>query len=407
MNPQNPLDPAAASDAPTPTVPQPGQSIEPTLSAATEPATEASPAQPMSEEVVPTGSLDPADVASDPSPLDEPTTSMPQPEAFQPDFLKESDPAMATPPTPAPEPMVPPAQPELAMPTPVTVTVEQQPAQPAQAPSAVPSFLSQSKPAEPAAPAMPPQPMAPAPAVAQDAPGLPPVIVQAGKKSKLWVLIVIILVVVLAGGGAAAYFLVVKKKDKSTDTQKTDTSQTSDDGKKTDTDDNANATTKPAVTAEYSSELDAVCNNTPVSNATAYTTNQAAVIYTFHNKPGDATSWTSDLVGYGKSYYPDIDDFKKTSVIACLSADESTVGAGLSCDYTDSKDQKVTVSYKPLKYELSFYEATTAKKIGDSQTIDAPAASCPSIIAYDASTKTAYATPDDGALEAAYDAFVK
>ncbi|MCA9330840.1 hypothetical protein KC957_02235, partial [Candidatus Saccharibacteria bacterium] len=240
-----------------------------------------------------------------------------------------------------------------------------------------------------------------------DTPGLPPVIVHAGKKSRLWIVIVL-LVLLLAGGGAAAYLLVLKK-DKPTDSSNTsDTSQnsTTDDSK--DNSNQSSSTSKPAVTAEYSSELDGVCNGSPISNVATYTDNKSAVIYAFYNKPGNEKSWTSSLVGYGKSYYPDdVTDVSTVNVIACLSADAGSVGSGITCDYTDSKDQKVSVSYKSLKYELKFYNAKTAEQIGDAQTIDAPAADCPSFITYDAETKTAYASPDDGALEAAFDAFVK
>lgn len=406
MNPQNTFDPSAADDTTAPVGPQPGQSIEPT-SAPGEGIT------PIAEEPMPSSGvasanpLDPTSVASDPSPLDEPTAIAPQPEAPQPDDLdgvSEPSPSVVDEPEPMNESMAAAPQPEPVAPTPVNVTVEQ-PASQSSGPQSPPAFMAQPKPAEPSPAAE--QPMTPAaPSMPMsDAPGLPPVIVHAGKKSRLWIVVVLIAVLLLAGGGAAAYFLVLKK-DKPADNSST-TSQASTQTQKTDDTQKAAETAKPALTAEYSSDLDAVCNGTPIANVAAYSTNKSAVIYTFYNKPNNATTWTSDLVGYGKSYYPNVDDFSKVSVVACLSADESTVGAGLSCDYTDSKNQKVTVSYKSLKYELKFYEAKTAKQIGDSQTIDAPAAECPSFIAYDATTKTAYATPDDTALEAAFDTFVK
>jgi hypothetical protein len=286
---------------------------------------------------------------------------------------------------------------------PVTVTVNQQPASQS-AQSSVPSFLSQPKPAEPAPAA--PQPVGPAqPAMAPatgDA-GLPPVVVHTGRKSRT-LLIVIVLVLLLAGGGAAAYFLTRKDSPAS---QSANTNTQSNDGESTDEPAQDQPTEVPAITAQNTSDFDAVCDGKAISNAAAYTDNKSAVIYTFRNKPTTPDSWSSILVGYGKSYYlEDLDKFTELNTVACLKFDAGDAGQGIQCEYTSS-GQAVTVTYKPLTYTMTIREAKTGKQIGDTQKIDGPAKECPSSVLYDQATKTAYADPDEDAIEAAFDKFVQ
>ena len=287
---------------------------------------------------------------------------------------------------------------------PVNVTV-QQTAAPAAKPQSTPDWFAgppaaASQPSAPLQPTMQPDQMMPPQ-------GMPPVIPHQGKKSPKKALLVVIILVLLAAGGAAAYFLVGPGKKDTANVAQTN-EQTS--GTETPAEETpAETETQPeAITAEYLSEFEAVCEGKAISNAAAFTTNQAAVITAFANNPRNAERWSSEIVGGGKSYYlDDIDQFAKVSVVGCVKADESTIVAGQKCEYTSSSAGKVTVDYKALKYELTLYEAKTGKKIGESTTIDAPADTCPTVLLYDAETKTAYASPDDDALEAALDAFVK
>jgi hypothetical protein len=361
---------------------------------------------PAIEEGPVTPSLDPAMVASDPSPLDEVADTPAQPDAFQvpePDVAPAPAPELfPTPePIPAAEPVMPPVAPE---PQQVTVTVDQ----PQQSTgSSVPSFLTQPKPAE-SAPAAPQPSPVPAPQPVAAAPGdvgLPPVVVHTGRKSRK-LLIVIVLVLLLAGGGAAAYFLM--NKDDST--RQTNNTTSDSESENTENSEQSNQDETPsvaAITATSTSEFDAVCDGGAISNAAAYTDSKSAVIYTFHNKPTSPDSWSSIFVGYGKSYYlEDLDNYADINTVACLKYDAGDAGEGKACEYTSS-GQTVTVTYKPLTYTMTLREAKTGKQIGDTQKIDGPATECPSSVLYDQATKTAYAEPDEDALEAAFDTFVR
>ncbi len=402
MNPQNPttpLDPTAGDTSDAPVTPMPGEAIQPTV------AQDMSQPAPAPEPM--TTSLDPAMVASDPSPLDQMTPDpMPEPVLAQPPQPTEampSEPSMQPqmPPTPEPAIQATPVAPE---PQQVTVTVEQQP--PASSGSSVPSFLSQPKPAEPAPVAQQPAMPTPTPTGNDATSALPPVVVHTGKKSRL-LIFVIVLVVLLAGGGAAAYFLT--RKDKPTSDTSSSANSSQSDTTKTD----SNKTDSPApaaeaVTAKYASDFDAVCEGKSVANAAAYTDNKSAVVFAFRTKPLNPDSWSSVLVGYGKSYYlEDLDKFTDINTVVCLKHDDSNSGQGISCDYKNTQGATVTVAYKPLKYTMTIHEAKTGKQIGDSQIIDGPATECPSSVLYDQDTKTAYADPNEDAVEAALDKFVQ
>ena len=287
--------------------------------------------------------------------------------------------------------------------SPVNVTVEQA-AAPAAKPQSTPDWFA----GAPAATNQPTMPMQPTMQPDQMMPpqGMPPVIPHQGKKSSKKALLIAIILVLLAAGGAAAYFLVGPGKSDSSNTAQTTEQPSEAEAPAEDTP--AETVTPEAITATYLSEFDAVCEGKTISNAASFTTNQTAVITTFANNPRNVERWSSEIVGSGKSYYlDDVDQFAKVSVVGCAKADESTITDGQKCEYTSSSAGKVTVDYKALKYELTLYEAKTGKKIGESTMIDAPADTCPTVLLYDAETKTAYASPDEDALEAALDAFVK
>lgn len=224
------------------------------------------------------------------------------------------------------------------------------------------------------------------------------------KKSHTVLIIVMILILLLAGG-AAAFFLLKNKKNNTANTPATtNTAQTN---TKTDaTPATTDEATANATVAKSLSDFDAVCNKGSISNAAAYNSNKTAVIYGFRNSPRTPDYWTPNAVGYGKSYYPGT-DYSKVSVVACLTYINDSPSVSKDCEYTDSNDKAVTVKYISTKYSLAFYEAKTGKLISEGEDINGPATSCPSFVSYDKSTNTAYASPDDNAVEAAFDTFVK
>lgn len=344
--------------------------------------------QPVTE---PTGGLADPQPASDPSPLDAQFT---QPEG-------------ATPAPEVPQVTPPPAQP---LATDLGATPLAAPGTQASDPYAQPGIdpitggpeapVSVAGPVPLAQPASMPAFMNPAPLTGQ---------VNAGvnkKKSKLVLIIVVVIALLLAGGGAA-YALTRKKADKPAET--TPTSSTTTEDKKTDVTNTQQQTSpKSATKADYSTDFEEVCKGGAISNAADYTSNKTAIVYTFHSSVITPNSWNSDLVGYGKSYYlKDLDKFDTISVVACAKYVDGSASGGIDCEYQKTGGEKVTIKYQSTKYQLTFYEAKTGKKISDGGEISGSATKCPSSILYDADKKMAYADPDDDALEAALDAFVK
>lgn len=380
MDPQSPTNPNPSADDPQTSMPQPGQSIEPTISGADEPM-----GMPVS---------DPSPLDAESPSLDDSTLSTPQPEAFQADAaqLDEETPVVAGAPASAP--------PETAAQD-VRVSVEQ--AQPQS--SNIPAFMQHPKPAEPTQPITSPTSQPPAQTPPTPGAAAPVAVVKPARKSKKLLFIIIALVVLLAGGGTAAYMLTRDSGDATNDSaMTTDESEEPQDTPG----DEAEESESPAeaTTAEYLSDFDAVCEGGAISNAGSYSSNKTAVIYTFRNNPIN-NFWNSQLIGYGKSYYPEsLDELDKVTVVACVEYIKDSQGTPLDCTF-ESQGQTVTIKYHSLKYSLTYYEAKTGKKISDGGEIDGPAPSCPGSVLYDQATKTAYARPDDKALEAAFDKFIQ
>ncbi|WFE65960.1 hypothetical protein [Micromonospora sp. WMMD714] len=161
-----------------------------------------------------------------------------------------------------------------------------------------------------------------------------------------------------------------------------------------------------AVTARYSSDLSSVCDGSPILNAATYSGPATAKAYVFSNNPERPTFWSSKLVGSDKRYYAKSADFTTVSVVGCMSMVPGSEGAPKKCDYKASDGKNVSVSYISSRYQLTFYAAKTAEKIGDGGTVNAPATRCPSFISYNKTTMKAYAAPDSGTIEAALDKFL-
>jgi len=178
------------------------------------------------------------------------------------------------------------------------------------------------------------------------------------------------------------------------------------DASPTPTDDTQEPNNNNAVTARYSSDLSNVCEGGQILNAAAYNGPSGAKAYAFSNSPDRLTSWSSKSISSSKPYYAKSADFESVSVVGCLKFVEGSEGAPKQCQYKDSSDKQVTVSYISSRYTLTFHAAKTAEKIGDGGTVNAPAARCPSFISYSKTTMKSYAAPDTATLEAALDKFL-
>ncbi len=380
MDPQSPITPDPLAGQP-PIQPQPGQSFQPDV------------IQPVPAE----------EVTSD---VELPIQTMSAPvEPTQPDFV----PPVAPEPTPAapmfaadaPQPAAQ-VQPDLTQPAPAEAFVPSYDSVPAPQPVApvMPAFMTPTQPVAPVAPVPPLAPPAGAGPLPQPGQGdpmqsaVPPVAPKKKSKFPLPLIIAAVVVILLIGGGAA--FALTKKGGKSGNTA-------------SDTDKKEDAAPNSSIVAASEYDFEEVCKGGAVSNAAAYTSAKQSTIKVFHNNSlGNADTWVSDGVGYGKSYYPKAgDDFTKISVVGCVEYVDGSAKQERTCDYQSTTDGTVTVAYHSAKYKMTFYEAKTRKKISDGGDINAPANSCPSYITYDKSTKKAYASPDDNAIEAATDAFVQ
>ena len=378
MDPQSPITPDPLAGQP-PIQPQPGQSFQPDV------------IQPVPAE----------EVTSD---VELPIQTMSAPvEPTQPDFVPPVAPAEPTPAAPmfaadAPQPAVQ-VQPDLPQPAPAEAFVPSYDPVPAPQPVApvMPAFMTPTQPVAPVAPVPPLAPPAGAGPLPQPGQGdpmqsaVPPVAPKKKSKFPLPLIIAAVVVILLIGGGAA--FALTKKGGKSADS--------GGDAKKDDTKPNS------SIVADSQYDFDEVCKGGAVSNAAAYTTGKESIIEMYHNNPANTDTWSSDGVGYGKSYYlKSDDDFTKISVVGCVEYVADSAKQERTCD-GKSGDEAVTIAYHSSKYKLTFYEAKTRKKISDGGEVNAPANSCPSYMTYDKTTKKAYANRDDGALEAAADKFAQ
>lgn len=186
------------------------------------------------------------------------------------------------------------------------------------------------------------------------------------------------------------------KSNNKTDTSATDHTQHSE---------HNNKSTKTAFTATSSSHLGKVCDGTPIANAAKFTDKSSAKIMGFFKSPARYSgSWLSQTVGYGKSYYVKnlSTDYAQISVVGCLKPISDQNTPSIPCEMSGN----TTIQYHSAKYELTYYEAQTAKKISSS-TVDSPATSCPRFTTYDRETKKAFADPDRDTLEAEFDTFIR
>ena len=160
-----------------------------------------------------------------------------------------------------------------------------------------------------------------------------------------------------------------------------------------------------AIVASSHGDFGAVCGGFTVSNAAQFSKRSTSFIATFSQSPRTTDSWAYEDVGNGKTYTKTNGDLTKINVVACLHEIRDTKLFATTCDYQED-NRKVTVKYYSIRYKLSYYEARTGKRIADGGVIEATAGECPSFVAYDPQTLTAFATPDNDTLDVAHMSFL-
>lgn len=165
------------------------------------------------------------------------------------------------------------------------------------------------------------------------------------------------------------------------------------------------APTNRTITAMSHRDFGAVCGGFTVQNAAPYTKKSTALIVTFSQSPRTKDSWSYEDVGYGKTYTRTNGDFTRINTVACLHEILDTKVFSKVCDY-EQDGEHVSVRYYSIRYKLSYYEAKTGKRIADAGTVEAPAGACPSFIDYDQQSLTAYATPENDAIDIAHSNFI-
>jgi hypothetical protein len=167
-------------------------------------------------------------------------------------------------------------------------------------------------------------------------------------------------------------------------------SQKNDDNAKKDSDDAKREAN--AITADSSSDLDAVCDTGSITNAAAFEKPYKIAAFT---KSAGRTSWSSATLKYDAPYRADYDEFASVNVVVCLEEDESAQVKTTTCEYKDT-----ALDYYATKYTATAYEAKTGKSIKELGTVNGPATKCPMFASYNKNDPKIIASPDDGALDA-------
>lgn len=159
------------------------------------------------------------------------------------------------------------------------------------------------------------------------------------------------------------------------------------------------------VVATSHRDFGAVCGGFTISNAAQFEKRSTAKIVTFSQSPRTTDSWAYEDVGNGKTYTKTNGDLTKLNTVACLHEIRDTKVFAKTCQYQQD-DALVSVRYYSIRYKLSYYEPRTGFRIADGGIIEAPAGECPSFVAYDPQTLTAYAVPDNDTLDVAHMNFI-
>lgn len=162
-----------------------------------------------------------------------------------------------------------------------------------------------------------------------------------------------------------------------------------------------------AVTAKYSADFEIVCQGGSVLNSAEYRGGRSAKAYVFANSLARPQNYNYQ-VGFTKpSFYGTSSGFTRVGVVGCLTAVDGSEGPGRKCTVEDSKKKRITLDYVSSRFTLTFYAAKTGEKLGEGGTVNAPATRCPFLMQYDPATRKSYALPDEGAVTAAFQKFMR
>ncbi|MGB4957557.1 MAG: hypothetical protein WBO49_03850 [Candidatus Saccharimonas sp.] len=151
------------------------------------------------------------------------------------------------------------------------------------------------------------------------------------------------------------------------------------------------------ITATKLADFRSVCYGDKIVNASAYTSNQSAVIAAFYEKPyGNDNPWTA-VSGSTDDHYAQYSEFTKANVVACFEYQPFAGKQVATCD-----DLKLKSAY----YKTFFYEAKTGKKLAEGKEIVNDSATCPRYAVYDKLTKETAGVPGTAEMTTAIKTFV-
>jgi hypothetical protein len=215
---------------------------------------------------------------------------------------------------------------------------------------------------------------------------------QPPKKNKTAIITAAVVAVIVIAAIVVGVVLAINNKGDDTpdNNGSNNNSQKNDDNAKKDSDDAKREAN--AITADSSSDLDAVCDTGSITNAAAFEKPYKIAAFT---KSAGRTSWSSATLKYDAPYRADYDEFASVNVVVCLEEDESAQVKTTTCEYKDT-----ALDYYATKYTATAYEAKTGKSIKELGTVNGPATKCPMFASYNKNDPKIIASPDDGALDA-------
>ncbi|ONI76095.1 hypothetical protein ALI144C_35960 [Actinosynnema sp. ALI-1.44] len=156
-----------------------------------------------------------------------------------------------------------------------------------------------------------------------------------------------------------------------------------------------------------------VCNGVPVINAANLDMSKkplkTAPLATYENldpaRAGNA-HWTVTSLEFGAPYSAESSEYAQVSVVACFKAVAGTEKRVSTCEVAQHDGRSVSAPYHHVDYELTFYEAKTAKKLSTGEIrVPGTKASCHTDPYLNRTDPKLYSFPDRKAASEAVKAF--
>ena len=156
-----------------------------------------------------------------------------------------------------------------------------------------------------------------------------------------------------------------------------------------------------------------VCNGVPVINAASLDRSKkplkVAPLATYENlDPARAANahWTETSLEFGAPYSVDSSEYAQVDVVACFKAVAGTEKQVSTCEVAQHDGGSVSAAYYHVDYDLTFYEAKTAKKLDTGETrVPGTSADCHTDPYLNPNDPRIYSFPDTDAASAAVQAF--